>query len=56
VIAVVANAGAFDLYANKQKISSMSDSTFSHGQIGVAASASNDPAEVVYSNAKVWTL
>src|SRR2546421_4383864 len=56
VIAVVANAGTFDLYANKQKIAGLSDSTFSHGQIGVAASASNDPTEVVYSNAKVWTL
>lgn len=56
VIAVVANVGTFDLYANKQKIVSISDRTFSHGQIGVVASASNNPTEVVYSNAKVWTL
>lgn len=56
VIAVVANGSTLDLYVNNQKIYSRSDSTYSHGQIGFIADASNNPTEVVYSNAKVWTL
>jgi hypothetical protein len=56
VIAVVANGGTLDLYVNKQKIDSVSESTYSLGQIGVGAISLVTPTEVVFSNARVWTL
>lgn len=55
LVAVVARGSTIDLYVNNQKIDSISDSTYSQGQIGVAASDVNSPTEVVFSNAKVWT-
>jgi len=55
LIAVVANGSTLDLYVNNQKIDSVSDSAHSQGQIGVAATDVNNPTEVVFSNAKVWT-
>ena len=58
LIAVVANGGTLDLYVNRQRIDSISDSTYSHGQIGLVAQSQSgeNPTEVVYSNAKVWQL
>jgi hypothetical protein len=52
LIAVVACGSQIDLYVNRQLIKSLSDSTFSGGQIGVLAFSS----EVAFSNAKVWKL
>jgi len=37
LIAVVANGNIFDLYVNHQKIASVSDNTYSHGEIGFLA-------------------
>jgi hypothetical protein len=51
-IAVVANGSAIVLFVNGQKIDSVTDSTFSQGYVGVAASTST---EAVFSNALVWT-
>ena len=56
LLAVVANGGTIDLYVNDQHIDSISDSTYSQGEIGVAAFDYTNPTEVVFSNAKVWTL
>jgi len=58
LVAVVAQDHLFNLYMNHQKIDSISDSTYSHGQIAVVADGfpASDPTEIVYSNAKVWTL
>lgn len=56
LIAVVAQGSKIDLYVNLQHIVSVSDGTYSHGQIGVVAEDDFNPAEVVYSNAKVWQL
>jgi len=56
LIAVVANGSTLDLYVNNQRIDSVSDSSYSQGEIGVAAIYMTGPTEVVYSNAKVWTL
>ncbi len=59
VIAVVAQGSSIKLYVNHQLITSATDSTYSHGNIGVEADPFNNnghPTEVVYSNAKVWTL
>lgn len=56
LIAVVANGPQIDLYVNKQHIDSVTDSTFSQGQVGVAVSDNNNPTEAVFSNAKVWAF
>jgi hypothetical protein len=53
LLAFVAQGADLSFYANGQKMFGISDATYSHGQIGVIAS--DAPAEVVYSNAKVWT-
>ncbi len=55
-IAVVANGNTLNLYVNQQKVDSISDSTYSHGQVGVVADAISNQTEVVFSNARVWTL
>ncbi len=56
VIAVVAQGSSFTVYVNRQQITNLNDSTFSHGQVGVVAYPNNTSTEVAYSNAKVWTL
>ena len=55
LVAVIAKGSTIDLYVNHQKIDSVSDSSYSQGQIGVAASDVNSPTEVVFRDAKVWT-
>jgi len=56
LLAVVAKGRSFDLYVNLHHIDSVSDSTLTSGQIGVAASNTSDPTEVLYNNAEVWAL
>jgi len=57
LITVVARGSSIDLYVNRQYVTGGSDSTYSHGQIGVVAfTYFGNPTEVVFSNAKVWTL
>jgi len=62
LIAVIAQKSTIGLFVNHQLIDSVNDNTYSSGLIGVIAipglpSASNGhPTEVVYSNAKVWTV
>jgi len=59
LVAVVATGTSITLYVNRQQVTSVNDATFSHGQIGVVASPfanAGHPTEVVYSNARVWTL
>jgi hypothetical protein len=54
-IAVVAQGSTLTIYINKQKLSSVTDSSFTHGQIGLFADASNNPTDVAFNNAKLWT-
>src|SRR5439155_12297698 len=57
LVAIAAKGNIIDLYVNQRKIGSISDSTYSKGQIALAAgSHTSDLSEVVYSNAKVWKL
>jgi eukaryotic-like serine/threonine-protein kinase len=53
-IAVVAQGSTLTVYVNKQKLSSVTDSSFTHGQIGLFADANNNPTDVAFNNAKVW--
>jgi eukaryotic-like serine/threonine-protein kinase len=59
LIAVVAEGSTIRLYVNHLQIASVTDSTYSHGSIGLFADtyiSRERPTEVVYSNAKVWVL
>jgi hypothetical protein len=59
VVAVVAQGSLIKLYVNHQLITSATDSTYSHGNIGVEANPfvnNGHTTEVVYSNARVWML
>jgi hypothetical protein len=59
LIAVSAIGNTITLYINHQQLVSVNDSTYSHGQIGLVAApygGSDNPTEVAFSNAKVWTL
>lgn len=54
LIAVVASGSNIYLYVNKQYVTSVRDSTYSSGQIGVYATDITAPTEVAFSHAQVW--
>ncbi|MBV9228146.1 MAG: hypothetical protein JOZ18_02445 [Chloroflexi bacterium] len=55
-IAVVANGDTLDLYVNYTKVDSVKDTTYTDaGNVALYVEASSNPAEVAFSNAKVWT-
>jgi hypothetical protein len=59
VIAVVAQGNTITLYVNHHQIADVTDSNYSHGQIGFLASPQANgghQTEVVFSNARVWTF
>ncbi|HLJ35978.1 MAG TPA: hypothetical protein VKU38_20130 [Ktedonobacteraceae bacterium] len=56
LISIVAKGSTLSLYINKQLLTSVTDSTYTSGQIGLAADYINGATEVVYTNAKVWKL
>jgi serine/threonine protein kinase len=55
-IAVVANHNLFDLYVNHQKITSLTDSSYSTGTVGLVADSLNSPTIVSYQDIKIWAL
>ncbi len=55
-VAIVADGSVITLYMNKQKITSVNDTSSLEGAIGLAADDINHPTEVVYSNARVWKI
>jgi len=54
-LAVVIQGNTFNLYANGQHLNSFTDSTFTHGEIGVVSTDLSSPTAVDYTNALVWT-
>jgi hypothetical protein len=56
LITVFAQGNNIDLYVNQQYLASVTDSTYTQGQIGLAAQSQEDPTEVAFSNAQVYTL
>ncbi|HLZ57385.1 MAG TPA: helix-turn-helix domain-containing protein [Ktedonosporobacter sp.] len=57
VIALVANGSTFDLYVNQQKIDTVHDSAYSHGQLALIAFSTSTPlTDITYSHLRVWTL
>src|SRR5579863_2534164 len=55
-VAVIAMQHTLDLYVNQQYVASVSDSSLSAGEIGVAAYDTTEPTEIEFSNAQVWDL
>ena len=55
-MAVLANKNSLYLYVNQQLVTTVTDSTLSAGQIGVAAIDYSTPTEVEFSNVQVWKL
>jgi hypothetical protein len=56
LIAVVVQNGNINLYVNRTLLNSVSDSSYTHGTIGVYTGNDVNSAETVFSNAKVWSL
>ncbi len=56
LIAMAAHGNTLDLFVNKQYITSVNDSTYSEGGIGIVAHAISKPTEVEFRNAMVWIL
>lgn len=55
-VAVIAVQNTLDLYVNQQYVASVTDSSLSSGEIGVAAYDESVPTEIEFSNAQVWDL
>lgn len=55
-ISVVARGETLALYVNQTEVTSVTDSTYTHGQIGFSATNLSHAADVIFTNAKVWAL
>lgn len=55
-LTVIAQGSKIDIYVNQKILSQLTDSTYASGYLGVMANDHNAPAEVVYTNAKIWRL
>jgi hypothetical protein len=56
LLTVVARGDNIDLYVNRQYLTSVQDSSYSQGQIGLEAEDHGVPSEVMFSNAEVRAL
>lgn len=55
-IAVVANGSTFTMYFDNQMISTVTDSSYTSGEIGFTSSDVSNAADAIFTNAKVWKL
>ena len=55
-IAVVAQGSSLALYVNQQKVQSVIEKSYTQGAIGMVADAYNNPTQVAFNNARLWTL
>jgi serine/threonine protein kinase len=56
MLAIATTGSQIDLYINYEKVAGVTDSTYSQGEIGVAAYSYSNSTQAVFSNARVWTL
>ena len=56
LMAVIASGSTFQLYINRQLLTTIHDSTFNHGSIGVGAISLGSPTNAAFNNAKVWKM
>lgn len=55
-LGIVARGSSISFYVNNQLVTTVTDPTYSHGQIGFSADVTTGTTDVVYSNAEVWAL
>ncbi|MBE3561244.1 MAG: protein kinase [Ktedonobacteraceae bacterium] len=55
-IAVVVKGSNIKLFVNNQQIAEVQDPSYSTGALGLLAWSDRQPTDVVYSDAKIWTL
>jgi len=55
-LSVVARGDEYTFYVNKQLVTSFTDSTYSHGQIGFDADYGDSQTDLAFINTKVWGL
>ncbi len=55
-IGVVARGSSLTMYVNGQKLTAVTDSTYTSGQIGTIVYDIGDAVDASFSNAKVWAL
>jgi hypothetical protein len=56
LLTVIAQGSVLDFYVNQQLLVTLQDSTYTSGYLGVLADDHDAPADVVYTNAKLWVL
>jgi hypothetical protein len=56
LITVVVRNSTSDFYVNSQYVTTLTDSTYSQGLVGVDADYITSSTEVAFNNAKVWAL
>jgi len=55
-VGVVARGSTITIYLNQTEVTSITDSTYSSGEIGFSAYDLTNATDVVFTNAKVWQL
>ncbi len=55
-VAVVARGSSLSIYLNQTLLTTVTDSTFTKGQIGFSAYDITNATEVIFTNAKLWQL
>lgn len=55
-IGVAVRGDQISFYVDHQQVTTVTDSTYTHGQIGVTADELSGNTEVIYTNAKLWQL
>ena len=55
-IAVTAQGTTLAAYVNMQKVVSVTDGSYSQGYIALVTDAYNNPTQLAFSNARLWTL
>lgn len=56
LLAVIVSGSTFSLYVNHHLLTNVSDPAYGRGQIGIFTTDTQSPADIVASNARVWTL
>jgi eukaryotic-like serine/threonine-protein kinase len=55
-LAIVARGNNYSFYVNQQLVTSFTDGTYTHGQIGFDADYGTSSTELVFTNVKVWKI
>jgi hypothetical protein len=53
-LAVISRGQQIQLFINQQQVKTLTDTTYTHGVIGVVATGLNSSTTAVFSNVRVW--